>query len=207
MLLEHWCTGQNIISFIYYTGDMEIEKAWLSVRHVVTMKCQWREEICWQNTSISPLFPFPPRLQGTTPGSEASFSDFCDFVCLFGRKRIFSQESTWCVCITTFSASLLLSIISPIRPISTWNKTGQYSLFCQNKLWTCLFLFIIFLQPGPPKVGSPWKVEVLAFSCWPLHHQYHPCLSPEFWMAKLCWELWINSERKYFKFDKKELSF
>ena len=117
-------------------------------------------------------------------------------------KMDFSQESTWCVCITTFSASLLLSIISPIRPISTWNKTGQYSLFCQNKLWTCLFLFIIFLQPGPPKVGSPWKVEVLAFSCW-LLHQYHPWLSPEFWMAKLCWVLWINSDRKYFKFDKK----
>ena len=126
-------------------------------------------------------------------------------ICLFWRKRIFSQESTWCVCITTFSASLLLSITSPIRPISTWNKTGQYSLLCQNKLWTCLFLFMIFLQPGPPKVGSPWKVEVLAFSCWPLH-QYHPCLSPEFWMAKLCWVLWINSDRKYFKFNKIELS-
>ena len=146
-----------------------------------------------KNTSLQPLFPFPPRLQGTTPGSEASFSDCCEFDCLEG-KGFFSQESTWCVCITTFSASLLLSITSPIRPISTWNKTGHYSLFCQSRFWTCLSFFLIFHQPGPPEVGSPWKVEVLAFSCW-LLNQYQPCLSPELWMAKLGWVHWINSDR------------
>ena len=178
---------------------MEIKKAWLPVRHVVTMKCQWRGKIPHYRHSFLFHQDCKGRRQEVKPHSLIVANLFV------WKEKDFSQESTWCVCITTFSASLLLSITSPIRPISTWNKTGHYSLFCQSKFWTCLSFFLIFHQPGPPEVGSPWKVEVLAFSCW-LLHQYHPCLSPELWMAKLCRVLWINSDRKYFKFNKIDLT-
>ena len=42
------------------------------------------------------------------------------------------SDSTWCVCMTTFSASLLLSTIAHIRPFSTWCWRENKSRFIYN---------------------------------------------------------------------------
>ena len=53
------------------------------------------------------------------PTGYAQYSNFCLFSCRF---CLINNLITWWVCMTTFSASFLLSTIAPIRPTSTWRK-------------------------------------------------------------------------------------